>query len=290
LSAGSNYAISFTESDFAVTAKPISVTADSKTKIYGSADPALTYTFLPGLVGSDAFTGALSRTAGENVGSYAIGQGSLSAGPNYAISFTESDLAVTAKPIAVTADSKTKAYGSADPVLTYTFSPGLVGSDYFTGALSRTAGENVGSYAIEQGSLSAGSNYAISYTETNLIVTAKAIAVTADSQTKIYGSADPVLTYTFSPGLVGSDAFTGALSRTAGENVGSYAIGQGTLSAGSNYAISYTESNLAVTAKPIAVTADSQTKIYSSADPVLTYTFSPGLVGSDAFTGALSRT
>jgi len=290
LSAGSNYAISYTESNLAVTAKPISVTADSQTKIYGSADPVLTYTFSPGLVGSDSFTGALSRTAGENVGSYAIGQGTLSAGSNYAISFTESDLAVTAKPIAVTADSQTKIYGSADPVLTYTFSPGLVGSDSFTGALSRTAGENVGSYAIGQGTLSAGSNYAISYTESNLAVTVKPIAVTADSQTKIYGSADPVLTYTFSPGLVGSDSFTGALSRTAGENVGSYAIGQGTLSAGSNYAISYTESNLAVTAKPIAVTADSQTKIYGSADPVLTYTFSPGLVGSDVFTGALSRT
>jgi hypothetical protein len=31
-------------------------------------------------VGSDAFTGTLTRTAGENIGNYAITQGNLSAG------------------------------------------------------------------------------------------------------------------------------------------------------------------------------------------------------------------
>jgi hypothetical protein len=53
-----------------ITPKPITVTADAgQSKVYGTADPAFTYT------SSDltaTFTGALSRVAGENVGTYAI--------------------------------------------------------------------------------------------------------------------------------------------------------------------------------------------------------------------------
>ncbi|MFC1644147.1 GLUG motif-containing protein, partial [Candidatus Omnitrophota bacterium] len=93
-------------------------------------------------------------------------------------------------------------------------------------------------------------------------ITAKPIAVTADDQTKVFAASDPALTYTNDP-LEDGDSFTGALSRAEGENVGTYAIGQGTLSAGSNYSISYTSDDLTITAKPIAVTADDQTKVFA---------------------------
>ena len=56
-------------------------------------------------------------------------------------------------------------------------------------------------------------------------------------QSKVFGTADPVLTFTNNGGLVAAD-FTGALSRVAGENVGNYAITLGSLSAGSNYTLS----------------------------------------------------
>ena len=51
------------------------------------ADPALTYT-VEGLISGDTLTGALERTAGEDVGSYNIQQGSRSAGDNYAVTYT----------------------------------------------------------------------------------------------------------------------------------------------------------------------------------------------------------
>jgi formylglycine-generating enzyme required for sulfatase activity len=60
----------------------VTITAANKTKVYGSTDPALTYTS-SGLVGSDSLSGALIRATGENVGSYDILLGTLSAGPNY---------------------------------------------------------------------------------------------------------------------------------------------------------------------------------------------------------------
>ena len=105
--------------------------------------------------------------------------------------------------------------------------------------LNRVAGENVGSYAIQQGTL-ANSNYTISFVPDNFIITPMPVTVTANAgQTKVYGTADPVaFTYTSVPtGLLPNGAtvsFTGALTRVAGENIGAYAIQQGTL-ANSNY-------------------------------------------------------
>ncbi|CAH0336457.1 hypothetical protein FVB9288_02159 [Flavobacterium sp. CECT 9288] len=273
---------------------PVTVTASpSQTKVYGESDPVLTYTVTPSLLSGDSFTGALTRVSGENIGTYAINQGSLSAGSKYLITYVGTNLAITAKPITVTATaSQTKVYGEIDPVIAYTVSPSLVSSDSFTGALTRVAGENTGTYGINQGSLSAGSNYMISYAGANFTITAKPITVTATTlQSKVYGIADPSFAYTLSPSLVGSDALTGTLSRTAGENIGNYAITQGSLSAGSNYNITYVSRDFTITAKPITVTANaSQTKVYGTTNPVYSYTFSPSLVSGDSFTGTLTRT
>jgi predicted outer membrane repeat protein len=275
-----------------ITAKPITVTADaSQTKVYGDAEPVLSYTFSPALISGDSFTGTLEREAGEDIGTYVITQGTLKTTSNYNVTYAGSDFEITIKPITVTADaSQTKVYGTADPVFSYSVSPALVGNDTFSGTLERTSGEGVGTYAIAQGTLSAGNNYVITYTGNDFEITSKIISVIADSQTKVYGEADSDLTYSFTPGLDSGDAFTGTLSRATGENVGSYTITQGSLSAGSNYTINYTSKEYSITAKPITVTADaSQTKVYGTTDPVYTYSVSPVLVGTDTFTGALSR-
>jgi hypothetical protein len=293
LSAGNNYTVSFVGKDFAITAKPITVTASAGlAKVYGEADPALTYSVSPALLGSDAFSGSLARAAGENVGSYAINQGTLSAGNNYSLAFVGKDFSITAKSITVTASAgQAKVYGEADPALNYALSPALLGSDAFSGSLARAAGEDVGSYAINQGTLSAGNNYTISFVGKDFSITPKSITVTAKTgQAKAYGEADPALTYTVSPALLGSDAFTGKLARAAGEDVGSYAINQGTLSAGNNYSLAFVGKDFSITPKPITVTAKTgQAKAYGEADPALSYTVSPALIGSDAFTGKLAR-
>ncbi len=289
LALSSNYTISYTGNSLTVTAKAITITAEAKTKVYGNADPVLTYTVSPALVAGDAFTGSLSRATGENTGVYAINQGTLVLNSNYAISYAGNNLTVTAKAITVAAEAKSKVYGSADPVFTYTISPALVAGDAFTGSLSRATGENAGVYAINQGTLALNSNYSISYTGNNLTITGKAITVTAEAKSKVYGSADPVFTYTVSPALAAGDAFTGSLGRATGENIGVYAINQGTLALNSNYAISYTGNNLTITGRAITVTAEAKSKVYGSADPALTYTVSPALAAGDAFTGSLSR-
>jgi len=69
---------------FAITARTITVTVDAgQSKVYGNADPAsYTYTHAGENAGETAaFTGALSRAAGENVGTYAINVGQTGSYP-----------------------------------------------------------------------------------------------------------------------------------------------------------------------------------------------------------------
>jgi hypothetical protein len=111
---------------------------------------------------------ASTTTAPKNVGTYAVTASSADA--NYAGSKTV-NFTITPLPVTVTATAKTKDYGSSDPELTYT-SSGLLGTDAFTGSLTRSAGEAVGSYNILLGTVSAGSNYSISYVGASLVITA----------------------------------------------------------------------------------------------------------------------
>jgi hypothetical protein len=151
---------------------------------------------------------------------------------------------INKEALTVTAEAKSKTYGDADPTLTYTAS-GLVGSDKLTGALTRAAGNDVGTYAIQQGTLAASGNYALTYVGANLTINKKALTVTAAAKSKTYGDADPALTYSVT-GLVGTDRLTGALARASGDNVGAYAIQQGTLTAGDNYTLPYVGAKLTV--------------------------------------------
>ncbi|MFT0892709.1 beta strand repeat-containing protein [Pseudochelatococcus sp. G4_1912] len=290
--------------DLIVTKATLTITADGgQSKVYGGADPTLSYA-ASGLVNGDTdsvMTGALDRVAGNDVGTYAINQGTLSAGGNYTINLVPGQtFAITPAALTITADSgQSKVYGGADPTLSYAAS-GLVNGDttsVMTGALDRVAGNNVGTYAINQGTLSAGGNYTITFVPgQTFAITPAALTITADSgQSKIYGGADPTLSYAAS-GLVNGDTtsvMTGALDRVAGNNVGTYAINQGTLSAGGNYTITFVPGQtFAITPATLTITADSgQSKVYGGVDPTLSYAAS-GLVNGDTdslITGALDR-
>src|SRR5439155_18649234 len=238
LALSSNYQLTYVGANLTITARPITVTADAKTKVYGNTDAALTYQITSGtLVVGDSFTGALTRVAGEAVGTYSIQQGTLALSTNYVLTYVGANVTITKRPVTVTADAKSKVYGNADPALTYQITSGsLAFSDPFAGALTRAAGETVGTYAIQQGTLALSGNYQLTYVGANLTITALPMTVTADTNTKVYGNADPALTYQITSGsLAFSDAFTGALTRAAGENVGTYAIQQGTLALSGNY-------------------------------------------------------
>ena len=83
--------------NFDVNPRTITVTADAKSKNYGTNDPTLTYSVTTGsLVLGDSLTGMLSRAAGSDAGNYQIQQGSLTTAnnPKYAINFVGADLTI----------------------------------------------------------------------------------------------------------------------------------------------------------------------------------------------------
>jgi hypothetical protein len=178
-----------------ISARPLEITADDQSRVYGEADPTLTWQITSGaLVGTDAITGVLTRAAGEDVGDYAIQQGTLDAGSDYTVTYVGGTLAITPADLEVTGDDLSKTYGDADPVLSYSITNGaLVGGDLITGSLSRVAGEDVGDYAIQQGTVSAGPNYNLTFIEGTLTITPADLEVTGDDLSKTYGEADPIL-------------------------------------------------------------------------------------------------
>jgi FtsP/CotA-like multicopper oxidase with cupredoxin domain len=264
----------------------VTISADAKHKVFGEADPILTYT--GNLLFNDTLT--LKREPGEDTGNYKISVNSFPAGSKYILTFVEANLTIDKLSIVVKPDAKTKVYGSADPVLTYTSSPNLLGTDHFTGSLSRVAGKNIGDYALTLGTLTAGGNYTLAIEPAKLTITPKAISVMANARTKTYGDADPALSYQITNGfLAPGDSLT--LKRTSGESVGLYAITVNTFPASGNYVLIFTGSNLLINNRHITVTADEVVKVYHGVEPKLTYKVTKGsLAFSDKFAGALVRT
>ena len=125
-------------------------------------------------------------------------------------------------------------------------------------------------------SVTEGTNHlAATGAEQSFTIAPRPVTVTVTAgQSKTYGNSDPAtFGYSITSGsLAFSDTFSGALSRAAGEDVGAYAIGQNTLSLGTNYDLSFVGDDFTINPAHLTVTADDKTKVLNSANPALTYT------------------
>jgi len=120
----------------------------------------------------------------------------------------------------------------------------------------------VGDYTIYYDAVDAAGNHAVQKSRT-VHVTPRPITVTADSQTEVYGESDPGLTYKITSGsLHDGDLFTGALTRDAGEDVGTYAITQGTLALNSNYDLTFVGADLTITKANAVISVSGYTGVY----------------------------
>jgi hypothetical protein len=241
--------------------------------LYGSAYPNLTlrvtggrapYTFSvsagslpPGM--SLSRNGVISGTPGA-AGTYLFtvtvldnphgprGQGPSSGSQDYTLVIDQATLTISAIDATMT-------YGGGVPALGVSYSGFVNGDDASsltaqpTATTTATSTSPAGVYSI-MASGAIDPNYTFSYAPGTLTIGPATLFVTADAQTKQYGTADPTFTYTASGFLNGDNAsvFSGSLSRTPGESVGTYAITEGSLSAGGNYAISFTGNYLTITA------------------------------------------
>ena len=186
------------------------------------------------LHGTDSFTGNQARVAGENVGTYAINQGTLSAGSNYTLTFVPATLTISKATLTVTADNKSRPYGDPNPSLTATFTgfkfveslatAGVTGAPSL--ATTATPSNPVGEYAITvgPGTLASG-NYAFAYVNGTLTVTKASLTVKANDASRPYGLPNPAFGGSYY-GQKNGDTFTMSFSTSATTDspVGSYAI------------------------------------------------------------------
>jgi hypothetical protein len=298
-------------SSYSVTQAPLTVTADNQSRPYGSANPPLTATLSGFVLGQNLATSGVTgaaacsttATASSPVGTYMItcSQGTLSSA-NYSFNpFVAGTMTVTKVPLTVTADNQSRSYGSSNPPLTATLSGFVLGQDLATSGVTGTASCTTtaassspgGSYPITctQGSLSS-ANYSFApFVPGTLTVTKVALTVTADNQSRPYGSANPPLTATLSGFVLGqnlaSSDVTGAAScstsATSSSSGGSYPITctQGSLSSADYSFGPFPTGTLTVTKVALTVTADNQSRQFGSANPLLTATLSGFVLGQN---------
>jgi autotransporter-associated beta strand protein len=153
----SGYSVSFVNSgQLTISKKDITVTAANKTKSYGDSNPSLTFTTDADLTGLASVSGSLATTATTTttVSDVAITQGTVinTNNSNYNITFVNGTLRINKLDIEVTAENKTKTYGEANPVLTFTVDENLAGLVDIVGDITTIATDttNVGDVAITQ--------------------------------------------------------------------------------------------------------------------------------------------
>lgn len=277
------------------TATPLTVTPMPQTKVFGSPDPAFTFQITGFIGGEDESvltSGPTCSVAGEhrNVGTYPITcSGGTAANYTFDTSATAS-LSVSRASLVVTPANQSRVYGSPDPAFTFDLTGLAAGDTAASLASSPTCGVatphvEIGIYTITCSGGSAG-NYNIDTTATaTLTVLRSGLIVTPDTQSKVYGAADPTFTFQVR-GLQGNDdASVLTSSPTCGViaphvNAGTYTI---TCSGGSaaNYTVDTTSTaTFTVNKAPLTVTPEDRAKVYGAPDPAFTFGLG-GFVASD---------
>ena len=214
--------------NFTINKRAITVKASDGTKTYdGAALTNAAVTLTEGTLVSGQSLTATATGSITNVGSTAntvssavVKSGTTDVSGNYTITKTNGTLTVNKRTLTVKAEAKSKTYGAGDPGLTYTYSNQVSGqTPKFSGALSRDAGENVGTYEIKQNTLALAdnspflaNNYTLAYTGANLTIN-KAATATAAAADKTYNGASQT-------GVTGS--YVSWANSTTGIDAGSY--------------------------------------------------------------------
>ncbi|GHT02240.1 hypothetical protein AGMMS49525_05420 [Bacteroidia bacterium] len=318
----SDYALAGTRAgNYTLTAQPASVTANITPatlnitpdaglyKVEGASDPTFTYTSDGWQTGDDEslFTGALDRTAGENVGTYAILQGTLAeTSGNYTISFAtdvmfEIEAATSALAAATVTISGTYTYnGSAqtpaavDVTVAIDANTLIYGTDYTFAASNNT---NAGNATL---TVTGAGDYAGTVTKTFPIFP-KDVTVSISANGKVYdGTTTASLSHiTLNGTLVVDDLYpTGGIIQFDNSNAGANkTVIYSDYSLAGTSAGNYTLTNTAATADaditPEVLTISpeaGQNKVFGKADPVFTFEASGQITGElPAYSGALAR-
>ena len=277
----------------------LTIAAVANTKTYDGTTASGATPAVSGLQGGDSVSGLVETYADANAGSgetlhvtgYTVNDGD--GGNNYTVSTVDDQTGVINQvALTITADNQSRAYGAANPSLTYTLA-GFVNGDT-AGVVSgvpslwttAAAASNPGVYPIGiTANTLVANNYSFDLVAGALTITkANPTIQWANPAAIVYGAR-------LSPVQLGS---TVTVPGPAGAGAVSYNPATGTmLHAGSGQVLTVTvagttdynaasaQVTLNVLPAPLTITANSQSKVYGAALPTLTASYS-GLVNGDS--------
>ena len=317
----SGYRVLYESGTLTIKKAPVKITAGAE-KIYGDTDPALVK--VEGMKNDEdpgtVLNYTVSREEGEDVGEYSITLTGETEQKNYTVTYvrrSEDDKPYTLKinraPVTVTAKNSGKIYGDDEPEfeatvtgLKFTDEPTVLSYD-----LTRTAGEDIGSYPITPSGEAAQGNYSVIYEPAVFTISAAALTVKVEDDEKTYGDADPEwevtldgltendnsgeltsalnqetgardYTFTLGEGESAKTLLTFSVSREAGENVGTYTITPSGEATQGNYTLSFKKGKLTIQRAELTVSPDHVVKAVGLAeDPLLTATVTGWKNGDD---------
>ena len=245
------------EGTVTITPKPVTVTARSYSKTFGTADPTFEAD-TAGTLNGDKITYDISRETGEDVGNYALTPSGEEVQGNYTVTYNSGKLTITAsdreKAVEVTSyngvyDAKNHTIEVKNLVdgdqVEYSYDNGT------TWTTDLTQYKDVTETTILVKVTNA--NYAdVPQLTGTVTITRFPLVVKAEDKSKVFGEKDPKLTATETSGVEGKakpdkQEITYDLSRTAGENVGEYPITATGEAVQGNYTVTYESGKLTIT-------------------------------------------
>ena len=284
---------------FTIGKKDATITASDQTITYGEAIATGTgYITTDGFVPGDSPTAITLTPSTSDVttsgtitpSAAAIKKGTADVTDNYNITYHTGNLTINKKTITISGiAAEDKTYDGTTAVTLYYnginwTDCGRVGTDDLTVTAAGTFSDaNVGSGKIVAitdltlGGTKAG-NYELAssgnQTSTTAAIHAKAITITADSDSKVYdGTVHTKNSYSITSGGLASDDSIESVTVTgsqkyagSSDNVPSAAVIKNSLGVDvtGNYDITYNKGTLTVTQKPLTITADSDEKVYDT--------------------------
>jgi filamentous hemagglutinin family protein len=295
-----NYSITYNNGGLTIVKATLTVTAENKTKLYGDANPALTYT-ITGYVnneGASALTGSPTLGTGatltSNVGTAPITAGNNNLAANdYNFNFVNGTLTISPSSLSVVGANTNVTYTAAAQTNSAANVIGLKNNDSFaiTGYATGT-NASVTAYADNLSATAAAgtsaANYNIAYTNGGITI-GKAnlnVSATASLTGHVYNALPYTGTYTTT--LLGSDSIT-VTGMATGTNAGTYPSNlQISGAALSNYNTPViSNANLVVDPKPVTLTNNVSTTTYNATSTYASLMSTAGfsataLVGADA--------
>jgi hypothetical protein len=290
-----NYAITHLDGTLTIGTSILRIRANNAARLYGAANPTFSV-FYEGFIGDDdenvldtPVTLTTPATSSSPVGQYPITPGGAT-DSNYTLVFIDGTFDVTPASLRIIARNTSRAYGSSNPPFAVNYEGFLNGDDAddldTTPTVVTTAIRTspVGPYPIIPDA-AADANYFISYVNGNVDVINATVSMTANVQSRPYGSGNPTLSVTYDGFVNGEeetilDALPEVTTTASPDSpIGMYPI---TVSGATapNYTLVPFHNFLTITKVPLRIEAVDASRTFGAANPTFTVEYF-GFVNSE---------